>query len=367
MSISAIDSEGEMDKHFMRRALVLAARGIGTSHPNPRVGAVVVVGDRIIAEGWHVRTGCAHAEVIALDRAGAVSKDATLYVTLEPCSSKGRTLPCTKAILQAGISRLVYASSDPNPVMSGGGRYLEEKGVEVRSGVLKDQADKLNRPFFHFIRAGMPYVIAKAAISLDGKMATHSNHSQWISGEQSRRHAHRLRAASDAILIGSGTLRHDNPSLTIRHAKCRGEPPLRVVLCRDTPVCRADYHILDESTPARLYVHRPNTHSADWKKAGVEVVEVKSLSGALKHLANEGRLSLLLEGGGRLHAAFLESCLSNELVLYQAPILIGGREAPGIWHGIGASHLAKSLRLECVERRSLGGDQMIRGTIVYPD
>lgn len=367
MNTSEMDFEGGMDKNFMRRALVLARRGIGISHPNPRVGAVVVLGNRIIAEGWHVGPGCAHAEVIALGQAGADSKDATLYVTLEPCSSHGRTPPCTEAILQAGIKRLVYASSDSNPLMSGGGCYLEDRGVEVQGGVLRKQADKLNRPFFHFIETGMPYVIAKAAISLDGKIATHLKNSQWISSEQSRRHAHRLRATSDAVLIGSGTLRHDNPSLAIRHAKPRGKSPLRVVLCRDTPVCRVDYHLLDKSAPARLYVRRLNAHAADWKKAGVEIIEVGSLQEALKHLAADGRLSLLLEGGGQLHAAFLENRLSHELFLYQAPILIGGREAPGLWHGTGVPHLAQVLRLECAERRRLGEDQLIRSKIVYPD
>jgi len=359
-------ADSSRDERFMRRALVLASRGIGTSHPNPRVGAVVVAGERILGEGWHRHPGCSHAEVIALDRAGSAARGATLYVTLEPCNGHGRTPPCTQAILQAGIRRVVYASADPNPVMAGGGRFLEERGIEVQRDVMKDRAEKINRPFFHFIRTGMPYVVAKAAISMDGKLATRCRHSQWISGEQSRRHAHRLRAASDAILVGSGTFKHDNPSLTIHGAKRRGEPPLRVVLCLDTPVFSTDYQLLDGNAPSRLYVRSLNRHTPDWEKAGVGVVQVGSLQSALQHLAAEGRLALLLEGGGQLHAAFLEAQLSCELVLYQAPILIGGRAAPGLWHGIGVSDLDSSPSIVNVVRRRLGEDQLIQGTIIYP-
>jgi len=359
-------ADSSRDGRFMRRALALACRGIGTSHPNPRVGAVVAAGERILGEGWHRHPGCAHAEIVAMDRAGSAAKGATLYVTLEPCHGHGRTPPCTQAILEAGIRRVVYASADPNPAMAGGGRFLEGHGIEVQRDVMKAQAEKLNHPFFHFIRTGMPYVVAKAAISLDGKLATRCRHSQWISGEQSRRHAHRLRAASDAILVGSGTFRHDNPSLTIHGARRRGEPPLRVVLCLDTPVFSTDYQLLDGNAPSRLYVRSLNRHTADWEKAGVEVVHVGSLQSALQHLAAEGRLALLLEGGGQLHAAFLEAQLSCELVLYQAPILIGGREAPGLWHGVGVSDLDRSPSIVNVVRRRLGEDQLIQGTIIYP-
>jgi len=356
----------DRDGSFMRRALQLACRAIGTSHPNPRVGAVVVVDDQVTGEGWHVRPGCAHAEVVALERAGSGAKGATLYVTLEPCHAQGLTPPCTRAILQAGIRRVVYASTDPNPVMAGGGRFLEGRGVEVQTDVLTPEAERINRPFFHFIRKGMPYVVAKAAISLDGKLATCNHQSQWISGEESRRHAHRLRAASDAILVGSGTFRIDNPSLAVRGVKARGGAPLRVAMCHDTPEFSATSKFLDGSAPSRLYVRSLNQYAPDWERSGVEVVQVDALQAALQHLASDGRLSLLLEGGGKLHAAFLEAQLTHELVLYQAPLLIGGRDAPGLWPGKGAGTLQDAPFLKNVVRRRLGRDQLIHGIIEYP-
>jgi len=359
-------SPSQSDIRFMRRALTLARRGVGTTHPNPRVGAVVVSDGTIIAEGWHRRAGETHAEFAALRQAGSAARGATLYVTLEPCSGHGRTPPCTDIVMRSGVRRVVFASDDPNPRMSGGAALLREAGIEVCGGVLRDVADELNRPFFHFFRTGRPYVVAKAAISLDGKLATRRQHSQWISGEESRRHAHRLRAASDAILVGAGTLAQDNPSLTVRDAHRRGEAPLRAVVCDDMPVFRPDYRLLDGQAPARLYVRNFNGQVDAWRTAGAEVVAAESLDVVLQHLAKEGRLALLLEGGGRLHAAFFEARLADELVLYQAPLIIGGEEAVGLWQGKGVAHVSDALRLNDIERRRLGQDQLIRGRIWYP-
>lgn len=367
LAVMTPSSQSEIDQRLMRRALALARRGIGTTHPNPRVGAVVVAGDRIIAEGWHRRPGEAHAEATALQKAGEAARGATLYVTLEPCSGHGRTPPCTDVVIQAGVRRVVYASNDPNPRMAGGAEKLRETGIEVCGGVLREDADALNRPFFHFICTGHPYVIAKAAVSLDGKLATHRQHSQWISGEDSRRHAHRLRAASDAIIVGAGTLTKDNPSLTVRGAQRRGEPPLRVVICDHMPAFRPDYRLLDGQAPCRLYARDMNGQDDAWRAAGAEVVSAGRLDAVLRHLGEEGRLSLLLEGGGRLHASFFEARLADELVLYQAPLLIGGTEAVSLWHGAGVAHVSDALRLVNIERRRLGEDQMIRGRIRYPE
>lgn len=353
------------DERYMRRALALAARGIGTTHPNPRVGAVIVKDDKIVGEGWHERPGKAHAEVVALEQAGSHARGATLYVNLEPCAGHGRTPPCTEAIINAGIKRLVYASTDPHPVMAGGAKLLRQHGLDIAGGVLADRADELNRPFQHFIRYGRPYVTAKAAISLDGKLATHQQHSQWISSMTSRRHAHRLRAASDAILVGCGTLIKDNPSLTVRHVRRHGEPPLRAVACFDVPAFSGAYRIADGSAPGRLYVQAMNKHAAAWNRAGVEVVKVSGLLGLLEHLANEGRLALLVEGGGKLHAALFEAGLSDELVLYQAPILVGGAQATGLWQGHGVARIDEAVQLAQVRYRRLGPDQLIRGRLVY--
>jgi len=355
------------DEKFMTRALNLAEKGVGKTHPNPTVGAVVVTDGEIVGEGWHEGPGEPHAEVVALEQAGSRARGGTLYVTLEPCTSQGRTPPCTNTILRAGIWRVVYASSDPNPKMAGGGAVLEAHSVEVRANVLEKEADAINKTFFHFYRLGRAYVTAKAAISLDGKLATHGHHSQWISNEISRKHAHQLRANSHAILIGAGTLKQDNPSLTVRDVPLSGDPPLRCVICFETPEFQPGCHIADEAAPSRLYVRSENDATQVWRDAGVEVVRAGSLIEVLKHLADEGRWSVLLEGGGTLHAAFIETRLTDELVFYQAPILIGGKDAVDFWQGVGVARISDAPRLEDVTRRMLGGDQFIQGRVVYPE
>ncbi|MDX8390217.1 MAG: bifunctional diaminohydroxyphosphoribosylaminopyrimidine deaminase/5-amino-6-(5-phosphoribosylamino)uracil reductase RibD [Mariprofundaceae bacterium] len=356
-----------MDEKFMRRALKLAEKGVGTTHPNPRVGAVVVQDGTIVGEGWHQRAGEAHAEIIALQKAGGKARGSTLYVTMEPCNAHGRTPPCVDAVLRAGVHRVVYASDDPNPKMLGGGKTLQMRDIHVSGGVLAAKADQLNRPFLHYIEHQRPLVLAKAAISLDGKMATFGGKSQWISGEQSRCHVHGLRAECDAILIGSGTLRADNPKLTVRDKKCKGDVPLRVIVSMQLPTFRPDYHILNSDAPSRIYVRGRTDTLGAWQNAGVEVVKVTSLIQMLQHLAAEGRISLLLEGGGTLHASFLEARLTDELILYQAPILLGGRAAPGLWHGTGMEQVVNAPYLTDITRKKMGDDQMIRGKVIYPN
>jgi len=353
------------DEIYMRQAIALAAKGLGQTHPNPTVGAVIVADGEVVGEGWHLGPGRPHAEIEAIARAGKRASGATLYVSLEPCAASGRTPPCTAAILHAGIGRLVYASSDPNPRMSGGGAWLETHGVKVAANVLEQEADALNRPFLYAHRLGRPYVIAKAAISLDGKLATRRMHSQWISGEHSRRHAHALRAECHAILIGGRTLKIDNPSLTVRHVPLHDNPPLRVVFGSHAPPFRPEFHIADGEAPARLYVCHQDRHMADWQQAGVEVVRVDGIVPMLRHLAADQRWHILLEGGGGLHAAFLEARLTDEMVLYQAPILIGGKDAIGLWQGTGIKRVEEAPRLIDVQRQMLGEDQMIRGRLIY--
>lgn len=364
MTMESISKYGET---LMRHAIELAGKGCGTTHPNPRVGAVVVNHGEIVGTGWHQRAGGPHAEVVALQQAGERARGGVLYVTLEPCAAHGRTPACTDAIRRGGIRHVVYASSDPNPKMAGGHHVLEAAGITVTAGVLKAQADALNAAFFHYMRTGLPYVIAKAAISLDGRLATRSHHSQWISGEASRLHAHRLRAECDAVLVGAGTLKHDNPSLTVRDVPVIGDVPLRVVIAHETPPFFADCKLLSGEAPSRFYVRSVNQHSESWRQAGVDIVQVNSLAGVLHHLADDGRLQLLLEGGGGLHASFFEAGYSSELVLYQAPMLIGGRDAVSLWPGTGVETIAAALHLDGVERQVLGVDQLIRGRIVYPD
>jgi diaminohydroxyphosphoribosylaminopyrimidine deaminase/5-amino-6-(5-phosphoribosylamino)uracil reductase len=269
--------------------------------------------------------------------------------------------------LRAGIRHIVYASSDPNPQMAGGGKVLSaHSGLEVTAGVLVEQADTLNVAFFHYARTGRPYITGKAAISLDGKLATRTGHSQWISGVESRRHAHGLRAASDAIMIGAGTLMHDNPTLTVRDAGLKGDVPLRVVLCFETPQFFPGCNLLSDEAPTRFYVRSINEHTQVWRDAGVQVECANSLTAILQHLAGDGYLYVLLEGGGELHASFFEARLTNELVLYQAPILIGGCDAVPLLAGSGAETIAQAILLADIKRQKMGDDHMIRGRVVYP-
>ncbi len=361
-----------MDEQWMRRAITLAKRGMGSTHPNPRVGALLVRDQQIVGEGWHRRAGEAHAEIHAIARAGTASQGATLYVSLEPCHGQGRTPPCTRAILQAGIRRVVYASADPNPQMQGGGAFLQQQGLAVSGGLMQAQADAINRPFFHYLRTGLPYVIAKAAVSLDGKLATRHHHSQWISGQQARRHAHRQRALADAVVIGGGTLLHDNPSLDVRDVPLKGPPPLRVVIMRHLPACDGKLRLLqahgNNAGNVRFYVIAHDHDEAcaiQWRQLGVDVVVLADIRSCMRHLAAEGRLQVLLEGGGQLHGLFLEQRLSCELLLYQAPCLIGGTAAVNFWHGTGIATMPQAPRITPIKRRMLGQDQMICGQIAY--
>lgn len=359
---------GEYCELIMRRAIELAKRGIGTTHPNPRVGAVVVNHGEVVGEGWHERPGGPHAEVMALEQAGEKANGGAIYVTLEPCAAHGRTPACTDAIRKAGIKHVIYASSDPNPDMSGGAKVLEAAGIEVTAGVLADEADAINVPFFHYLKTGRPYVIGKAAISLDGKLATRTHHSQWISGPESRKHAHALRAECDAILVGAGTLKDDNPSLNVRDAEPVGDAALRVVISIETPNFFESCKLLSEDAPTRFYVRSLNQEQAErWRSAGVQVEKSDSLISILKHLAEDGCLQLLLEGGGGLHASFFETRLTDEIVLYQAPIIIGGRDAVTLWDGHGAETVSDAIRLSDVQRLELGNDLMIRGHLIYPE
>ncbi len=356
----------EAHQHWMQLALSQAIKALGNTHPNPAVGAVIVRDDMVLGKGFTQACGGNHAEVEALHDAGGDVRGATLYVTLEPCASEGRTPACTASIIPSGIVKVVIASSDPNPKMAGGAKLLEDAGIEVVSGICQEEANILNRQFFHYIKTNMPWVIAKAAISLDGKMATRIKHSQWISGAESRKHAHGVRAMCDAIVVGVGTLVHDNPSLTVRDAQIVGKPPLRVMLGKHAPKVLADCKLLSDEAPSRFYIIHDNDDAKAWRDLGMDVVLVENYEAAFKHLAEDGCLQVLLEGGGKLHAACLEHGISNELLLYQAPLLIGGVEAMSFWHGLGVATMQDAVHIANLERVVLGDDLLIHGDIVYP-
>ena len=315
---------------FMRRALSLARKGLGRASPNPAVGAVVVRRGRVVGEGWHRAAGGPHAEVEALRAAGEKARGADLYVTLEPCDHRGRTPPCTAAVIAAGVARVAYAIEDPNPRVRGrGGRRLREAGVAVHEGLLSDGAGELNRGFARWVVTGRPYVTLKLAVSLDGQIAAAGGASRWISGEAARRMVHRMRSESDAILVGGGTARRDDPLLTARVPG--GRTPRRVVLTTRPGALRRN-RIFREG-PGEVLVACPagiQRREAERLRAlGARVLPLPSRGGRIRAadllgaLGAEGVTSLLVEGGGKTAGWLAAEGGVDRYVLFVAPLLLG--------------------------------------------
>jgi len=334
----------ERDKEFMRAALREARKTLGQTSPNPAVGAVLVIDDRIVANGHHREAGLDHAEIECLRNFGAtVPARATLYVTLEPCSTAGRTAPCTDAILKAGVRSVVVGAIDVNPRHSGKGvMQLRNAGVKVRQGVLADECARLNEAFNKWIVTGQPFVIAKCGMSLDSRLTRPVEEPRWITGPSARRHARELRAHVDAVLVGAETLRADNPRLTVRRA-CRARQPWRVVLTRSGKLPRR----------ARLF--------SDHLAARTLTYKGKSLADVVKDLGKRGITSVLIEGGGDVLGQALDARLIDKVQLYVGPILTGG---PVIaFPGRGADTTPNALRLRNVSYRRIGQSVCITG---YP-
>lgn len=358
---------------FMARAIQLAWRGRYSTHPNPRVGCVIVKGGGIIGEGWHERAGEAHAEVYALSQAGPAARGATAYVTLEPCSHFGRTPPCARALIDAGVAEVVVAAEDPNPAVSGRGlKQLRDAGIRVTEGVLAEEAARLNPGFLKRMRTGRPYVRVKMAASLDGRTAMASGESQWITGPEARRDVQRLRAISDAILTGVGTVLADNPSLTVRRAELGDmgdatEPsrqPLRVIADRDarTPT---DARILRGGN-VRLFCSSEALATApaqDLSALGVSIAGVKwkdngiDLGEALDALGELGINDLLVEAGPTLAGTFIHERLLDELWLYQAPVFLGSTGRPTAH--LPLERMADKVQWSVQDRRQVGPDQRL--------
>ncbi|RUM86919.1 MAG: bifunctional diaminohydroxyphosphoribosylaminopyrimidine deaminase/5-amino-6-(5-phosphoribosylamino)uracil reductase RibD [Thermodesulfatator sp.] len=360
----------ERDEFYMRLALREGRRGLGHTSPNPPVGAVIVDPRKgeVIARGYHRRAGLPHAEVEALRRAGERARGATLYVTLEPCHHYGRTPPCTQAILAAGIRRVVVGTRDPHPQARGGLEYLAQKGLEVRSGVLEKECRYLARFFLRRVLDHRPWVILKVAASLDGRIATRTGDSRWITGEEARRQGHRLRALCDAILVGRRTVELDDPQLTCRLV--RGQHPVRIVL--DTRLRLSPTHRLFESAqevPTWLICGEgaPPERETPFRERGVEILRIKEkdgridLSALLVELSQRQILSLLVEGGAEVHGAFLDQGLVDEVFFFFGPVILGGREAPQAVAGEGAASLKEALWLSEVKVRRLSGSLLVQG------
>ncbi len=357
----------------MHEALGLARRGAGTTSPNPMVGAVVVAGDAVVGRGYHPRPGEPHAEVFALRDAGAHAHGATLYVTLEPCAHWGRTPPCTEAIIEAGIRRVVAAMLDPDRQVSGRGLHrLAEAGVATRVGVAERDALDLNEAYVKHRTVGLPWVTAKWAMTLDGRIATRSGDSRWISSEASRALAHELRAASDAILVGIGTVLQDDPALTVRGV-AGARSPRRVILDSTLRVPLDARALARDGTPVLVATTERADASARHalQAAGVEVLTVRATDGRvdlpelLGDLARRGVMSLLVEGGSAVLGGFADAGLIDKVVAFVGPAIVGG-PAPSPVGGRGVDLLAHAWRLGRIGVRQIGDDAVIEGYILRP-
>jgi len=360
------------DAAFMRRALDLAERGRGLTSPNPMVGAVVVRDGRIVGEGAHLRAGGPHAEVEALAAAGEAARGATLYCTLEPCDHQGRTPPCSPAVVAAGITRVVAALADPNPLARGGGARLRAAGVTVELGLLAEDAERQNRAWLTAMRERRPHVTLKAAATLDGKIADVHGGSKWITGEAARLHAHRLRSESDAIVVGITTALRDDPALTVRLGEPWPREPYRVVL-DTTARLGADARVIQAGTPSRALIavgtDAPADRVAALARAGATVLRGPTHGGRVDVVALLARLfelevrAVLLEGGAETHAAFLEAGVVDRVALFLAPLLLGGREAPGVLGGAGRE-LKSAPRLGPMTVTPLGDDVLLEADVI---
>ncbi len=377
----------------MRRAVALARRGLGATRPNPAVGAVVVRDGRIVGEGWHQQAGTPHAEVHALNDAGPMARGATIYVTLEPCNHTGRTPPCTRAVLNAGISRVIIGTSDPNPKVEGGGAdFLRSQGLKVKVGCLQDEARQIIAPFVKHFKTGLPWVVSKVAMSLDGRTATRTGHSQWITNERARAYGHRMRHVCDAILVGKGTVLADNPSLTCRLARGRGRDPLRIILDSSFETPLESTVVKESAVPLGEWLSNATLLKAptliagvrggadrERRRAALEAAGASTLalpgdeSGRvdvqvlLQELGRMGVQSVLVEGGAMVHGAFWDKGLVDEALFFYGPVVIGGEEArPGIG-GHGAATLDEAPRLRGAKRVGLGDNFLVRGLVTDLD
>ena len=362
MSASEAPAFSAIDHALMARALRLAERGAYTTRPNPMVGCVIAQGDTVVGEGWHQRKGGPHAEVFALQAAGARAKGATAYVTLEPCAHTGSTGPCAEALVRAGVVRVVAAMRDPFPQVDGAGfDTLRAAGIEVAQGLMEAQARELNRGFLSRIERGRPWLRVKLAMSLDGRTAMASGDSKWISGEASRKDVQRWRARSGALLTGAGTVLADNPHLTVRLENGSDfVPPLRVVLDAGLATV-ARGHVREGDAPT-LYIHAADAklpRGLEIEHAAVPVQGARfDLDAVLRLLAARGINDVQLEAGATLAGAFLAAGLVDELLLYVAPVLLGERARP-LFDGLQIDTMAQRLRMRMVDSRRIGDDQRL--------
>ena len=358
----------DTDRRLMARALELAAKGVGQVSPGPLVGCVVVGPTGVIAgEGFYVFEDVKHAETLALDMAGEKARGGTAYVSLEPHAHHGRTPPCTDALIAAGIKRVVAPIEDLNPKVSGKGfAHLGAAGIQVETGLMRDEATQVNEAYLHYMSTGLPFVHLKLAVSLDGKIATRTRDSRWITGPEARKRAHELRHAYDAILVGAGTAVTDDPSLSDRSGRKRRRPLVRIVL-DDTLRLSPDSQLAATAADASVIVFGGTSSDAakELRAKGVEVVnsDRSDLRAVLEDLGSRSLQSVLVEGGSAVAGAFIDAGLVNKVTFFIAPKIIGGADAPTAVGGSGVDKMADALQLERVTIQQRGNDIEVTG---YP-
>jgi diaminohydroxyphosphoribosylaminopyrimidine deaminase/5-amino-6-(5-phosphoribosylamino)uracil reductase len=356
------------DEKWMTRVLRLAQKGRGRTSPNPMVGAVLVKRGKVVGEGYHARAGEPHAEMVAIKNAGEKAKGATLYLNLEPCTHYGKTPPCVPAVIEAGVKKVVAGMEDPNPLVKGRGvARLKQAGLNVKIGVLEKACHRLNEAFSKYIVKHEPFIILKAAATLDGKLATRNGESQWITGEISRRFVHRLRDQVDGVVVGIGTVLKDDPMLTARIRG--GRDPYRIVF--DSRLRIPENAKVVDLSPSKTIVATTEMASQDkierLRKKGVRILISDSKSGkvdlkaSLLKLGEMGMMSLLVEGGGQINGSFLDQGLIDKILLFLSPKLIGDPLAPGIFGGAGVASLKGAISIKDLKVRRIGEDILLEG------
>lgn len=354
----------DADRAMMQRCLELARCALGRTAPNPMVGSVIVQNGEIVGEGFHPGAGKPHAEVFALRAAGDRAREATLYVNLEPCNHYGRTPPCSEAVIAAGVAKVVVGMVDPNPLVAGGGiARLKAAGIEVVVGIEEADCRQLNEAFIYRILYQRPFGILKYAMTLDGKIATTSGHSAWITNQQARQEVHQLRSACDAIIVGGNTVRRDNPHLTSRMAEAAH--PLRVVLSRTLDLPTEAYLWQTEKVPTLVLTEEgcDRDFQQILRHKGVEVVELSPLtpSKVMVYLYDRGFLSVLWECGGTLAARAIAEGSVQKILAFIAPKIIGGSTAPTPVGDLGLTNMTEAISLERVRWRTVGDDCLLEG------
>ncbi len=364
----------EIDDKFMKEALRQARKGLGRTSPNPAVGAVIVREGRAIALGYHRKAGAPHAEVDALNKLGGKAPGSTLYVNLEPCNHHGHTPPCTEALLNAGIKRVVIGMRDPNPGVAGGGcEYLRQRGVLITTGVLEAKCYRLNEAYTKYVTQKRPFVILKSALTLDGWTATSTGHARWITNKRSRQYVHRLRDRADAVMVGVGTIIADDPLLTTRLGRGRGKDPLRIIV--DSHL-RTPLHakVLNHGASAdTLMVTGPDVAPEirnRFQRKGVSTIACPTkdgridLNALMDTLGKMSITSLMVEGGAGISGAMIRERLIDKFYVFQAPKLLGADDGVPMATGLGPKKMDQCLHLKDIEIRRLGEDILIKG---YPD